>query len=186
MKIYTKGGDRGETGLLGGVRVPKFDNAVSVCGDLDEANCAIGMVLSSSLQPRNQQQLLRIQQDLFEIGSVVACIRSNSTRQVKLPQTRISELEQHIDELDGQLPAMDAFILPGGVRVAASLHLARSIVRRAERNFVSLTQQLESREALATELMYLNRLSDLLFVMARFENLRLGGAETKWLPGTTV
>ncbi len=182
MKIYTKGGDRGETGLLGGVRVPKDDLSVSACGDLDEANCAIGMVLSASLQPRNQEQLSRIQQDLFEIGSVVAGVRSGSSRQVKIAATRVSDLERHIDDLDAQLPAMDAFIMPGGVRVSALLHLARSIVRRAERQLVSLIHRLESRGALASELVYLNRLSDLLFVMARFENLRLGGAEAKWLP----
>jgi cob(I)alamin adenosyltransferase len=182
MKIYTKTGDHGETGLLGGVRVPKDHWAVTVCGDLDEANSVIGVVLAQGVSRLNQEELIRVQQDLFELGSVVAAVVGHSKRGVPLRTARIEDLEQAIDLMEDSLPAMDAFILPGGGHVSALAHWARTVVRRAERNLVTLARELKAQEPLGTELTYLNRLSDYLFVLARFENLRLSGRERKWLP----
>jgi cob(I)alamin adenosyltransferase len=182
MKIYTKTGDRGETGLLGGVRVPKDHLAVTVCGDLDEANSVIGVVLAEGVSQANREELIRVQQDLFGLGSVVAAEVGQSRRRVPLERKRISDLEQGIDRMEESLPPMDAFILPGGGRVSALAHWARTVVRRAERNIVTLVRELKAENALENELVYLNRLSDFLFVLARFENFRLSGREQKWLP----
>ncbi len=182
MKIYTKQGDQGETGLLGGLRVAKDDLCIEVVGALDEVNCALGVVLSGGISPDNERALTRIQEDLFVIGSAVAAALTESARGLSLAPDRIDDLEQAIDSMDASLPAMDAFILPGGLPVSATLHQARGVCRRAERQFVSFLRAVPSSVSLANELVYLNRLGDLLFVMARFENHRLGGSDTKWLP----
>lgn len=182
MKIYTKTGDAGETGLLGGVRVPKDHKAIAVCGDLDEANSVIGVILAHGVSDVNRKQLLQVQRDLFEIGSVVAATVGESKRAVALDPSRIGQLERAIDEMEADLPAMDAFILPGGTMVSAYCHWARTVVRRAERNLVALTRELGDAMGARTELVFLNRLSDYLFVTARFENRRLSGSEIKWIP----
>ncbi len=182
MKIYTKQGDQGETGLLGGTRVHKDDICLKVIGGLDELNCSLGVVLSHGISPENENALKRIQEDLFVLGAGLAAAYSQSPRGLRLAESDVKTLEVNIDRMDERLPAMDAFILPGGVPVAASLHLSRAICRRAERSLVSFIRSLDNDACFAIEITYVNRLSDLLFVMARFENMRLSGMETKWLP----
>ncbi|MFO0455667.1 MAG: cob(I)yrinic acid a,c-diamide adenosyltransferase [Planctomycetota bacterium] len=178
MKIYTKTGDRGETGLLGGLRVAKDHPVIWVCGELDETNCALGTARSLGLTPDLDQAVEKIQQQLFQLGARVAGWRSSQTVQL---EEAIADQERLIDLLEQELPPLDAFILPGGSPQGASLHLARAVCRRAERRLVALRQTSDSPDELAVELVYLNRLSDLLFVMARVENHRRQQPETRWL-----
>lgn len=182
MKIYTKTGDQGETGLLGGKRVAKDDGTIEAVGALDETNCLLGVVLAGEVSPDGAARILWIQQDLFVIGAAVAAAQSTSKGRLSVSEARIGDLEKSIDELEAQLPPLDAFILPGGLPVSAALHHARAVCRRAERSLVALRRTTEDADWLALELIYLNRLSDLLFVMARFENHRLGGMDQRWLP----
>lgn len=205
MKIYTKTGDKGDTDLIGRVRVTKSHPAIEVCGSLDELNSRLGVCRSllKGDQPETVAALceidaviVQIQKDLFDVGSCVAACLSDTKRTSQLSSTRVSELEQSIDRFDGELPQMDSFILPDGSTAGCELHLARSVCRRCERRLVellefaekpddsspTLSSQTLSRE-FDEELIYLNRLSDLLFVLARFVNQTLGCAETKWLPG---
>lgn len=178
MKIYTKTGDQGETGLLGGLRVHKDHPVIWVCGELDETNCALGAARSLGLTTELDAAIEKIQQQLFQLGARIAGWKSSST--VHLEQA-IAEQEQLIDSLEQTLPPLDAFILPGGSPQGAALHLARAVCRRAERRLVALRQTSGSPGELAVELVYLNRLSDLLFVMARAENHRRQQPETRWL-----
>lgn len=188
MKIYTKTGDQGETGLLGGIRVPKNHVAIQACGDVDETNCQLGLSLSLGVSSQTQAILQPIQQELFVIGAqIAACMKDGAATgsptpgpQIETPQ--IARLEQQIDELQVGLPALDAFILPGGGSTGAQLHVARSVCRRAERSIIELTNAIEQSASLEVATIYMNRLSDLLFVLARHENAAQGSQETKWLP----
>ncbi len=182
MKIYTGTGDQGETGLLGGIRVLKNHLAVCVCGELDETNSLIGLVLSEAVSNEVRLILDRVQHDLFVLGSQVAACQSNSKRAAQLESNAIAWLEQSIDQSNSNLPPMDAFILPGGSTSGAWLHVARSVCRRAERSIVALTDSSEWNGDLPSIIVYLNRLSDLLFVLARKVNMESGCTETKWLP----
>ena len=183
MKIYTKTGDRGDTGLIGGARVTKDHFAIEVCGCLDETNSVIGVACSFELPDLLQTSLEITQQDLFVIGSSVAgCGSASRAGSVLISQARILELEQGVDHFVEELPAMNAFILPGGSTSAATLHLARTVCRRAERALVRLINSDFPKCELTTELVYLNRLSDYLFVAARWANHQQGFEETKWLP----
>ncbi len=185
MKIYTKTGDRGDTGLISGTRVTKAHVAIEVCGSLDEANSAIGMACSHALPEAVDLELQQVQQDLFLVGSTVAnCGNQGKELPVRLAAERTGELEAMIDRLVADLPRLDAFILPGGDRGAATLHFARTVCRRAERCLVQLMQTEFAVAPLETELKYLNRLSDFLFVAARYTNHQRDVAETKWLPGS--
>ena len=191
MKIYTKTGDDGETGLLGSVRVSKSSLAINVCGSLDETNSTIGVArsaLGANVSEAGNETgfddvekvLNEIQNDLFDIGSQVASCLAKSQPVTDFPDSRSVELENEIDRFESELPALTAFILPGGSAVGSSLHLARSVCRRAERELVVLIESgIES--PLKTELIYLNRLGDLLFVLARVANLRTQSPETKWI-----
>lgn len=188
MRIYTRGGDEGETGLLGGDRVPKHDLRVEAYGTVDELNAAVG--LARSLARRADGQLLddrrlkRVQDDLFAIGARLATAdpdRADEKGLVPdLPPERVEDLESWIDELDALLPELDAFLLPGGCPTGAQLHAARTVCRRAERTVVRLAREREGRGK--PLLPYLNRLSDLLFTLARAANRRAGAAETRWEP----
>ena len=179
MKIYTKTGDQGETGLLGGARVPKSDPRVSAYGDVDEANAAIGT--ASALGDAPLQRLLGgIQKDLFAIGARLADpTRKVAAKRAKAAVTpaQVRKLERAIDAREKELPPLRAFVLPAGRPVAAQLHLARTVVRRAERSVVALARDAEVEPGIVV---YLNRLSDLLFVLARSENHRAGLAEERW------
>lgn len=182
MKIYTKTGDQGETGLLGGVRVAKSHLAVATCGSLDETNSLIGLARSHGLLPSVDVQLTQIQHDLFDLGSRVADCMAKSQRPPEFPASRAGELESWIDAADEVLPPLAAFILPSGGTSGSTLHLARSVCRRAERELVSLIESGVDRP-LADELIYLNRLGDYLFVVARLVNQQAAVPETTWQVG---
>jgi len=181
MKIYTKSGDGGETGLFGGGRVRKSDERVEAYGEVDEANAAIGAARQAAGDPELAAELARIQDELFCVGAELASPHGVKARSV-VPaiQPRWAErLEQAMDRWDAELPALHQFVLPGGTRAAAALHLARAVCRRAERRVVALAAHAEVDPNV---LVYLNRLSDLLFVAARLANRRAGQAEHHWDP----
>ena len=182
MKIYTRSGDGGETSLAGGRRVAKDDARVCAYGDVDEANAAVGLARVTPPTDLAAETLAAIQRDLFAIGGALASPepgRMSGAQRSKLvlgPE-RITALEQAIDQADTELAPLKAFVLPSGSPKAAALHLARTICRRAERSTVHLARQ----EAVSPEvLVYLNRLSDLLFTLARLANAKAGLADTTW------
>lgn len=178
MKIYTKTGDAGETGLLGG-RVSKDDVRVAAYGEVDETNATIGLVLAHSDDARLDALLSQVQADLFALGAELADVRADRQRDAKAAVTPalVERLEQEIDAREAELPPLRAFVLPGGTRAAAHLHHARTVCRRAERSVVALARA-ATVDPLA--IVYLNRLSDLLFVLARYENHRSQRPETTW------
>ena len=181
MKIYTKTGDDGETGLFGGGRVPKDDPRVEAYGDVDELNAVIGMARAVELMPRIDELLVAVQRDLFAVGALLATPDREKMAQhlqkARIDERRIAELEQAIDDAESELEPLRAFILPGGTPKAAALHVARTVCRRAERHVVRLQQAVEL-PGLAV--IYLNRLSDLLFTLARLANRRAGAGEVTW------
>ncbi|MDP3910361.1 MAG: cob(I)yrinic acid a,c-diamide adenosyltransferase [Gemmatimonadales bacterium] len=177
MKIYTKTGDEGETGLFGGGRVPKDDPRVQAYGDVDELNAAIGLAASLESQTFETAVLEHMQRDLFTIGAQLATPDSARLAKALAPRAPIGEggiaaLEGVIDRLESGLPPLTAFILPGGTPKAAAFHLARTVCRRAERSVVTLARAVAIAPLIVK---YLNRLSDLLFVLARAANRAGGG-----------
>ncbi len=182
MKIYTKTGDRGETSLAGGDRVPKDHLRVAAYGDVDEANAAIGVALATRPEDFAAELLTRVQRDLFAIGGALAtpasaALRAEQRAKLAVTAEQVQALERAIDDAERELAPLRQFVLPGGTSKAAALHLARTVTRRAERSAVRLAHQ----EAVAAEiLVYLNRLSDLLFVLARQANARAGRADATW------
>jgi cob(I)alamin adenosyltransferase len=180
MKIYTRTGDQGNTGLFGGGRVPKDHPRVSAYGDVDELNSAIGVVRASAAG-FFETLLESIQRDLFSMGGQLATpdpkrVQKSLEKAALLPE-RIAEFERIMDEAEAELPPLRAFILPGGTPTAAALHLSRTICRRAERSVVHLAHSDSVPELLVV---YLNRLSDLLFTLARLANLRAGMSDATW------
>jgi cob(I)alamin adenosyltransferase len=183
MKIYTRTGDRGDTGLFGGGRVPKHHPRVEAYGDVDELNAAIGLARSIELMPRVDEVLVPIQRDLFAIGALLATPDRDKMRQhlekARVDDERVAELEHAIDDGDRELDPLRSFILPGGTPKSAALHLARTICRRAERRVVALSEGSPG-EIPELVVIYLNRLSDLLFTLARVANRRAGAGEVTW------
>jgi cob(I)alamin adenosyltransferase len=181
MKIYTRTGDQGDTGLFGGGRVPKDHPRVAAYGDVDELNSTIGLVRASAEEGFYDELLESIQRDLFSIGGHLATPDPERVRKAlekaDLSPTRITEFERIMDEADQTLPPLRAFILPAGTPVAAALHLARTICRRTERGVVHLAHAEAVPELF---LVYLNRLSDLLFTLARLANRREGVSDSTW------
>ena len=179
MKIYTKTGDRGETSLFDGTRVLKHDPRVAAYGDLDELQAAIGVCVASGLDRELSDIAVVLQRDLFALGARLADPAHKIAPRVSkivVNEASVTQLERWIDQLEEGLPALRHFILAGGISAGAALHLARTVCRRAERAVLALGAD-------ATEpvvLVYLNRLSDLLFVMARAANHRAGMPETEW------
>lgn len=184
MKIYTKTGDGGETGLFGGPRVKKCDPRVEAYGEVDELNAAIGLVRAGVEDPELEGHLARIQDELFCVGAELATPHGAKARSAIPPvQARWTErLEQAIDAWEAELPPLRQFVLPGGTRTAALFHLARCTCRRAERHVVGLSAASPG-EVAPEALAYLNRLSDFLFLAARIANFRAGRVETSWDPG---
>jgi len=188
MKIYTKTGDSGTTGLFGGTRVPKHHIRIQSYGTLDELNSWIGMLRDQEIAAPHREQLLRIQDRLFTAGAQLAVdpdkerLKDGSER-LQIPflsATDVESLETAIDQLDESLPPMTHFILPGGHPVVSTCHIARTVCRRAER----MTTLLDEHSPVPAEILaYLNRLSDFLFVLARKLSLELGADEIKWIPG---
>jgi cob(I)alamin adenosyltransferase len=181
MKIYTKTGDAGDTGLFGGGRVPKSDLRVSAYGDVDELNAVLGMARCIEVMPRIDEVLVPIQRDLFAIGALLATPDREKMAQhlekARIDEGRIAELEGAIDDAEQELEPLRAFIIPGGTPKAAQLHVARTVCRRAERSVVRLQADVELPEL---AVIYLNRLSDLLFTLARLANKRAGAGEVTW------
>jgi cob(I)alamin adenosyltransferase len=181
MKIYTRSGDQGETGLFGGGRVLKSHSRVAAYGAVDELNAALGVAVSLVADVEMSHNLTRVQQDLFNLGASLATpgAEDGSAKPVTppLPVDRIRQMELWIDSAMAEMPPLENFILPGGTQGAAALHLARTICRRAERDVVRLGQE-ESIDVGVVR--YLNRLSDLLFAYARMENHRRGVPDTLW------
>lgn len=178
MKIYTKTGDLGETGLFGGLRVPKHHLRIEAYGTVDETNAMLGLAVSRCADPELRDAILRVQTDLFSVGSDLATpLGVQSAHIVRVDESFVQRLESEVDAWEEALPALKTFILPGGSESAATLHVARTICRRAERAATALAKQ----EAInpATQ-RYLNRLADWLFVLARITNQRAGIEETAW------
>jgi cob(I)alamin adenosyltransferase len=181
MKIYTRTGDKGETGLLGGGRVPKAHLRVEAVGEVDELNATLGLCVAAVMDAEIRGRVVRVQQDLFSLGASLATPGSESGAArpgtPMIPERRVGEMEGWIDGASTEAPPLRSFILPGGTAGSAALHLARTVCRRAERAVVRLERQEPiDRNALA----YLNRLSDLLFALARLENHRAGVADVLW------
>lgn len=180
MKIYTRTGDTGSTGLFGGPRVSKDDDRIEAYGTVDELNAAIGMARSAGVGDVIDQQLDQIQHELFSIGAELATPDPDEHDLRIIGETHVAALETWIDEHEGTVPPLKHFILPAGHPAATALHLARGICRRAERRTVTLVRRHEV--SISEELIiYLNRLSDLLFVLARAVNHAQGVKESQWI-----
>lgn len=181
MRIYTRTGDTGETGLFGGGRVSKDDSRVAAYGNVDELNSALGVARAAEPPGLFDPELEAIQRDLFSIGGHLATPDPEKVRaalaKASLSSSRIQEFETAIDAADAELPPLRAFVLPAGAPKAAALHLARTVCRRAERSVVSLAREHPVPELF---LVYLNRLSDYLFTLARLANLRDGRGDVTW------
>jgi cob(I)alamin adenosyltransferase len=180
-KIYTKTGDSGHTGLFGGGRVEKDHPRVEAYGDVDELNAVIGAARAVEMMPRVDEVLAPVQRDLFAIGALLATPHPAKHREqlekARLSDKRVAQLEQAIDDGEEELEPLKAFILPGGTPKASALHVARTVCRRAERSIIRLQRTDEVPQIV---IVYLNRLSDLLFVLARVANRRAGAGEVTW------
>ena len=186
-KVYTKGGDAGETSLVGGARVSKDAIRIECYGTIDELNACVGLVRAALASSKSNERLLpiisRVQNELFNLGAELAT--PDSERRAKSPavhERHIEALELEIDELNAELPDLTSFILPGGGAASAHFHLARTVCRRAERLLVALAREAEVGEHC---LPYLNRLSDAFFVFGRWAARADGEAEPLWAPETT-
>jgi cob(I)alamin adenosyltransferase len=177
MKLYTKQGDDGRTGLIGGERVFKHDLRVAAYGEIDETNAAIGLALSRCSDPEIAETLRRIQGDLFVLGAELAT-PPGQTRDLQLGEPHVAQLERWIDAASGALPPLRQFILPGGSETAALFHFARTVCRRAERSAVHLAQE---QPVGKFAIIYLNRLGDLLFALARLTNHRANVVDVPWI-----
>lgn len=185
MKIYTKTGDDGQTGLFGGERVLKCDARVEAYGSVDETNACLGVARAAGAAPEVDASLERIQAQLFVLGAELATPVGHRSR-LRLPliaAEEVAALEADIDRLEAGLPALTSFVLPAGTPAAAALHHARTVCRRAERAVIAAQSQAEPRPEV---IIYLNRLSDLLFVMARHQNHVANVADVAWAPRAAV
>ena len=179
-RIYTGGGDEGETSLGDGTRVRKDSLRVAAFGEVDELNSCLGLARCEGLAPEIDERLATVQNDLFDLGADLSTPRSEGERRLRIDAEQVATLERWCDEVNDGLPDLTSFVLPGGGRAAAALHLARAVCRRAERAAVTLA---DTTDLNAQALVYLNRLSDLLFILARAATP--GGAEVLWVPGAS-
>jgi cob(I)alamin adenosyltransferase len=179
LKIYTKTGDDGTTGLLGSRRVSKDDPRIDAYGIVDELNAAIGLARALGLDPESDEILAQIQDELFVVGSALADPNPGGRFHAAITSEHAHRLERQIDALEGELPLLTQFILPGGSPGAAQVHVARTICRRAERKIVGLGH-ISGEHVPEPIVIYLNRLSDALFVIARFVNQRAGRPDVPW------
>ena len=177
MKIYTRTGDQGTTALFGGPRVSKSDLRIKAYGSVDELNAVLGVVRVESLPPEVDKIVLRLQSELFQLGAELASPDPKKIGTQTLTDSDVGILENEIDTLEKGLPPLKVFILPGGTKGAAQLHVARCVCRRAERDIVALAAQATIS---ATMLKYVNRVSDPLFVLARSTNKAASMDETEW------
>lgn len=181
MKIYTRTGDRGETGLFGGARVPKDDVRVEAYGTVDELIAALGVARGHSASPAMSRILQELQADLFTLGAELATVSGHEAKLgiALLDESDVARLERTIDQSEEALPPLKNFVLPGGPPDVAALHFARTVARRAERRLMTLGRTEPVRPTL---LVYLNRLADLLFVLARRAQHENGAIEEPWAP----
>lgn len=180
FKIYTKTGDKGQTSLIGGTRIPKFDIRIEAYGTVDELNSTIGLVRDQQIDDHSKNILIEIQDRLFTIGSLLAVDSSDS--KMNLPQifeADVELLEKEIDQMNDKLPEMKSFVLPGGHTTVSFCHIARCVCRRAERCVLKLNEKEPVNELIYK---YLNRLSDYLFVLSRQFSKDLQAIETPWKP----
>jgi cob(I)alamin adenosyltransferase len=178
-RIYTRGGDAGETSLGDGSRVSKADPRIAAYGTTDELNALIGVVLAGDCPPRLRPVLERVQNELFDVGADL-CVPTGVEGRLRIEQPAIDRLEADCDLFNEELPELRSFVLPGGTEAAAALHVARTVCRRAER------ETIEANALIAVSpltIVYLNRLSDLLFILARAANAMVSAPEPLWLPG---
>jgi cob(I)alamin adenosyltransferase len=179
-KIYTRGGDAGETSLGDGSRVPKTHPLVAAFGAVDELNATVGLARAAGLPPATDDVLRRVQNELFDVGADLCVpVRDDTAGRLRVTEEQVAALEADIDRVNARLPELRSFVLPGGTEAAARLHVARTVCRRAERVALAAAAS-ETVDPLA--LTYLNRLSDLLFVLAREA---AGGDEQLWVPGAS-
>jgi cob(I)alamin adenosyltransferase len=179
-RIYTRGGDAGETSLGDGARVSKTDPRIEAYGAVDELNAALGLVLASDVPSEFRPWLERIQNDLFDLGADLAVPADDPRDRLRVDPEQVAWLEGLCDEVNAGLEPLRSFVLPGGGEPAARLHVARTVCRRAERRAVGLAV---AEPVSATSLAYLNRLSDLLFILARAASAAAGEPEALWRPG---
>jgi cob(I)alamin adenosyltransferase len=178
-RIYTGGGDRGETSLGDGTRVPKVDCRIAAFGAVDELNSLLGVVLAADVPEELREVLVRVQNELFDLGADLS-VPFGVTDRLRITHDQIAALERDCDRFNADLPELTSFVLPGGSELAARLHVARAVCRRAERKALEAAEELEINQR---ALVYLNRLSDLLFILARAANA--GGDEPLWRPGSS-
>ena len=182
--VYTRTGDKGTTGLVGGTRIKKSDSRIHLYGEVDELNSYIGLAISFLDSSFDKLSLQQIQSSLFDLGSNLACEKEKRA-QFNLPQIRessIEKLESDIDQMDSQLIPLKHFILPGGSSAAASFHVCRTVCRRIERQMVDFEEQ-NPGEVPENALQYMNRLSDYFFILSRYLNYCQKMDETLWVPG---
>lgn len=180
-RVYTRRGDAGQTSLAGGQRLPKNHLRIEAYGTVDELNSFVGLARESARElPELHRILGRVQHELFNLGSILATLPEDAhPKQARITDADSEQLEREIDEMNEGLPPLRSFVLPGGSRLNAELHICRTVCRRAERVCVALAAEAEVDE---TNLKYLNRLSDALFVWSRWASHRLGAPETLWEP----
>jgi cob(I)alamin adenosyltransferase len=179
-RIYTRGGDRGETSLGDGSRVSKLDCRIAAFGTVDELNSQVGVVLAGDLPEEIRTVLARVQNELFDLGADVSVPFDADDGRLRVTQDQIDRLEADCDHFNARLSELKSFVLPGGTEIAARLHVARAVCRRAELVALDAAEQVELNPLVAV---YLNRLSDLIFILARTANL--GGDEPLWTPGSS-
>lgn len=180
-KIYTRGGDAGETSLGDGSRVSKLDGRIEAFGTVDELNAAIGVVLAGDVPETLRRVLTRVQNELFDVGADLS-VPAEIEGRLRVEQSLVDRLEADCDRFNAELPELRSFVLPGGTEASARLHVARTICRRAERDALRAAGDTELGRLVVV---YLNRLSDLLFILARAANALAGTAEPLWKPGGT-
>ena len=180
-RIYTRGGDTGETSLGDGSRVSKLDGRIEAFGAVDELNAALGLVLAGDLPDELRGVIARVQNELFDVGADLS-VPAGVDGRLRVEQSMVDRLEQDCDRFNAELPELRSFVLPGGTEAAARLHVARTLCRRAERDVLRAAAKHDLGPLVAV---YLNRLSDLLFVLARAENALAGQDEPLWKPGGT-
>lgn len=185
-RITTRTGDDGTSGLATGERRSKADLRFAAIGDVDETNAVIGVVRLAAAGTELDALLARVQNDLFDLGADLATPANAAVtwEPIRITPAQVARLEAEVAALNADLPALKSFVLPGGTALAAQLHVARTVARRAERSVVALAAA-EGAAVGADVTRYLNRLSDLLFVAARFANIRLGAGDVLWVPGLT-
>jgi cob(I)alamin adenosyltransferase len=181
-KIYTRGGDAGETSLGDGSRVSKLDARIAAYGTVDELNSVVGLVLSAQCPDAVRAVLGRIQNELFDLGADLSVPLEDDAR-LRVTQQQVDALEDDCDRFNAELPELKSFVLPGGAEPAARLHIARTVCRRAEREALSASALHAVNPLVLT---YLNRLSDLLFILARAANAAEGHEEPLWRPGSSA